>query len=766
LGIGLADALVTRLSNVRRLIVRPTSSVLPFGDSQTNPFQAGRELGVNFVLDGNIRRVGERIRVTVQLLNVGENSSSRAESFNEHFTDVLELEDLISEKVVKSLIPRLPGEEQQKLARRGTNSPEAYEAYMRGRYRWNQFTPDALSKAREAFQSAIELDPNYALAHVGLADFYIWANIYGMIPSGEAVSLAQTAANRAIELDAKLGEAYASLGLTFQNRFSWAKAEQLYKQALELAPNYTHAHEWWAAQLVGHGNFEEGAKEIKITERLDPLSLRTKTLTAWTLYQAQRFDEALERARQIIDLDLNYPQGYSQIGLNLLAMGQAQKALPHLQKFDAMIPNSALAKYQLCFAFVAAGRRDEAKRVLGEIKQLAAGGYVKPYFLAMAHAALDERDSAFANFERAVDENEPWMLWFGTEPMLENLHDDERFDRILRRMNNPLAKRKETKTEQSSTNSEKSIAVLPLQLIGTTGALNDTGGDNYLPIGLADALITRLSNVRRFVVRPTSSVLPYREKQTDAFVAGKELAVDFVVDGTIRRVGKRIRVTAQLLSVVDSSTRWAQSFDEDFSDVLALEDSISEQVAKSLLPHLTGEEEKQIKKRGTDNVEAFEAYLRGRFYWNTFTEEGFAKALIFYNQAIAIAPDYALAYAGIADYYNLLGIYAVMPFQETSAAAKEAAQRAIEADDNLAEGYAALGFAVLMHDFDWAEAEKNLRRAVQINPNYVTGRVWYSYFLGLKGEWSEALAQVRRALELDPLTPVVSHTLNMTLYYA
>ena len=320
-------------------------------------------------------------------------------------------------------------------------------------------------------------------------------------------------------------------------------------------------------------------------------------------------------------------------------------------------------------------------------------------------------------------------------------------------------------TRQLITKSEKSIAVLPLKLIGGAAIGEDTG-DNYLCIGLADALITRLSNVRRFVVRPTSSVIPYGKNEIDAFAAGKELGVSFVVDGNIGRVGNRIRVTAQLLSVNEHSTRWAQSFDEDFSDVLALEDSISEKVAKSLVPHLTGAEEKQLKKRGTDNSEAFEAYLRGRHHWNTLSEDGFAKALIFYNQAISIAPDYALAYAGIADYYNLLGVYAVMPFKETSAAAKQAAQKAIALDDSLAEAYAALGFAVLMHDFNWEETERHLSRAVELNPNYVTGRIWYGSFLTVKGDWDEALKQIRRAVELDSLTPFVSHTLNLTLYYA
>jgi tetratricopeptide (TPR) repeat protein len=438
LGVGLADALTTRLSNVRRLSVRPTSSVLAFEKSTVDAFTAGRQLDVDFVLDGSIRRAGSRIRVTVQLLSVAENASRWAENFNELFTDVLELEDTISAAVAESLIPQLTGEERRRLEKRGTNSTDAYEFYMRGRFHWNQFTPDALLKARSAFEKAIEIDPNYALAYVGLADSYIWANIYGLIPAAEALRLAEKAALHAIELDDKLGEAYASLGLTHQNRIYWDKAEQLYRKAFELAPNYVHAHEWWAAQLVGHGRFEEGVREIRIAERVDPLSLRTKILTAWTLYQARHYEEALEVGRQVVDLDKNYPQGYAQLGNNQLQLGQTDEAIANFQKFDRMIPNSALAKYILCHALVAGGREAEARRVLEEIKTLADRTYVKPYFLGMAFAALNERDAAFENFEKAFAENDPWMLWFGTEPMLDRLRDDARLNDLLRRMKLPI----------------------------------------------------------------------------------------------------------------------------------------------------------------------------------------------------------------------------------------------------------------------------------------------------------------------------------------
>jgi eukaryotic-like serine/threonine-protein kinase len=439
LSIGLADSLVTRLSVIRQIIVRPTSSVLPFGTAAGDPFAAGEKLAVDFVVDGSIRRVGERIRVTVQLLSVAENTMLWAQTFDEKFIDVLTLEDSISERIAKSLLPQLTGEEEKQLQQRGTNSPEAHEAYLRGRYFWNQFTPESFPKALESFQTAVALDPNYALAYVGIADFYIWANIYGLIPSNFAHAEAERAARRAIEMNPLLGEAYASLGLIVQNKQDWAEAEKIKLKAIELAPNYVLAHEWWAAQLVGSGRTSEGVAEILHAERLDPLSLRTKTLTAWTLFQARRFTDALERGRQIVDLDKNYPQGYSQIGLPLLGMKRYDEALPYFEKFEQMLPEFPLAQFQLCFALVATGQREKAQAVLESMKTRAANSYVKPYFMAMAHTALGERDAAFRYFEEALAETDPWLLWFGTDPLMASLHDDPRFLALLERMKNPIA---------------------------------------------------------------------------------------------------------------------------------------------------------------------------------------------------------------------------------------------------------------------------------------------------------------------------------------
>ncbi|HEY9282474.1 MAG TPA: protein kinase, partial [Pyrinomonadaceae bacterium] len=756
LSVGLADALVTRLSSVPSLVVRPTSSVLGVG-GESDPFEAGRKLSVKFVVDGHIRRAGERIRVTVQLLKVGTRGVVWAQTLDERLTDVLALEDSISERVASSLAPHLTGEEERRLQKRGTNVAAAYEAYLRGRFYWNQFTPDSLVKARQSFERATELDPDYALAYVGIADFLLWANIYGMIPSSPALDEAERAARRAVEIDGRLGEAYASLGLIAQNRKRWAEAERIQRRAVELSPNYVHAHEWLAAQLVGLGRFDEGVKEIKIAERLDPLSLRTKTLTAWTLYQARRYDEALERAHEIVELDENYPQGYLQLGNVLLALGDTERALAALRRFDRMIPDFALAKFPLCFALVAAGRRAEAAAVLEELKALAGRSYVKTFFLAMGHAALDERDEAFRHFEQSREENEPWLLWFGTDPMIRALSDDPRFARLLERMNNPLAA--QFKKQPAGPDKQPALAVLPFKLL----QLNTGEGseDEFLSIGLTDALITRLSKIRSIVVRPTSAVVRFAGS-ADAFEAGRELEADFVLAGTIRRAGQRVRLTAQLLDTAEKSVGWAEVFDERAADVLALEDSISERVTSSLAPHLTGEEQKQLRQRATEHPEAHEAYLKGRFYFHLMNEASFARAVESYERAVALDPDYALAHAAIAEYYIFLAVQCVIPFAEASRRAKEAAERAAAIDSQLAEVQAALGFVAINHDFDWATAERHARRALELNPNSFSVVQWAKTLYLQTGRFDEAMGCALRLGELAPDSMMAVHFLAWT----
>jgi len=751
LSIGLADALVARLTNVRRIIVRPTSSVLRYSEVTANPFEAGKELGVDYILEGNFRRVGDRIRVTVQLLNVAENSTRWAEKFDENFTDVLELEDVISEKVANLLLPQLTGDEKQKLEKRGTNVPAAYQAYMRGRYLQNRFTGEDLFKAVECFREAIALDPNYVLPQVGLADFYIWMSIFGQLPTNEGFPLAKEAARRALEIDNESGEAYAQLAFaTLLYDWNWTEAEKLVKRSLELNPNFSFAHECYSNFLASQGRFEEAVAEIKRAEELDPLAPKAILMTSWTLYQARKFSKAVVQTKRVREMVGDSPQVLLHLGNGLTNAGKSAEAVAVLHRATELWQDSAMPKYMLIYALIAEGKLEEAVQVLNEIKDLAAKGYVKPYFLGMAYAAFDEFDEAVKWFEKAIGERNEWFIWFGVEPKLDRFRKDPRYLKLLEKTNNPLyeLQSRSPNLETTTGSNEKSIAVLPFKFIST---VNTGSEDEYLGFGLADALTMRLSNVRRFLVRPTSSVLNFGKTDVEPFAVGRKLGVDFVVDGNIRRIGNRIRVAAQLLDVGESSTHWAMRFDEDYTDVLALEDSISDRVTRSLLPRLTGEDQRQLLKRGTNSAEAHEAYLRGRFFWNQFTPESLQKAIILFEKAVELDPSYALAYTGIADFYTWSSIYGVIPSEISHPKVFEAASRALEIDDQLAEAHAAIGL-YYSNTREWEKTEISYRRAIELNPNYSLAHEWLSALLVGSGRFEEGMNEVRLAERLDPFS--------------
>ncbi|HKR15588.1 MAG TPA: protein kinase [Pyrinomonadaceae bacterium] len=759
LGTGLADALITRLSAIRSFAVRPTSSVLRYG-GDADPLRAGRELGVAFVLDGRIRRAGDRIRVTVQLLDVRDETTAWAGQFDEQFTDVLSLEDVISSHVAEAIVPHLTVDQRLRLAKRGTDNPQAHEAYLRGRYYWNTFTEDGFARAIVCYQQAIALDADYALAHAGVANYHNWLGVFSVMPFAECAAAAYEAASRAVEIDPNLAEGHTALGQAILTRdYAWASAEHHLVRAIELDPNYPPARTWYALQLSMEGRFSEALREAHTGRDLDPLAVISRFAVVWCSYHARRYDEAYRFASATLENEPRNAMMLYASSFVLSRLGRHQEAIVAAEKCVELLGTVSHTMGRLAAAHAVAGNLDAAQYALDEMERLASHRYISPYHLALVNAALGRVEAALDLLDKAYDSGDAKVLWIGVDPELEPLHGHPRFNDLLRKLDHRLVALPSISGHLSS--DQESIAVLPFRVLSPPG---ENTGDEYLGVGLTDALITRLSNVQRLVVRPTSSVLRYRGAAIDPLIAGKDLGIDYVVDGSIRRVGNRIRVTAQLLNVNEGVTRWAEHFDEESTDVLQIEDSISEKVASALLPQLTRDEQRQLSKRGTDSSEAFEAYLRGRYHWNFYTEVGLAKALQSYQKAISLDPDYALAYTGIADYYNWLGVFGIKPFAECSAAAKQAAAKAVELDPASAEAYSALGFATVCHDFDWAVAEGQHRRAIEINPNYATGHNWYAFHLAMEGRSDEAIQQMFRTRELDPLSPAVLQALGWCYY--
>ena len=431
LGIGLCDTLITRLSGVRRFVLRPTSSVARYGGGRAEPLAAGRELKVDFVVDGRIRRAGGMLRVTVQLLGVSDEEVCWAGQFDGKLTDVLQLEDSISEQIAGALVPRLSADERRQLAKRGTENPEAFEAYLRGRYHFNGLTEDGFVKALAAYERAVQLDPSYALAHTGIADYYYFLAVWGVMPSDECLAACEAAARRAVEIDPELAEAHAALGFALSGRFKWAEGERHVLRALELSPNSALAHLRYGNHLIQQGFLEEAVRQARRSVELDPLSPIYQFSLGWGLYFARRFDESLEQYQSTIAAHPLNPMAYFGLAWVARHVGRHDEALSAMKRAEELSNGSFMMTTGRGIAYAAAGMRREAEQVLESAAAPPARCYVIPYHVALIHHFLGDREKALAALEEAFERRDLWLVWVGVEPAFDDLRADARFRRLL-----------------------------------------------------------------------------------------------------------------------------------------------------------------------------------------------------------------------------------------------------------------------------------------------------------------------------------------------
>jgi len=295
----------------------------------------------------------------------------------------------------------------------------------------------------------------------------------------------------------------------------------------------------------------------------------------------------------------------------------------------------------------------------------------------------------------------------------------------------------------------KSIAVLPFK------PMNEQGREEPLELGMADALITRLSNIRQINIRPSSAIFKYAGQNTDSIEIGRELNVEAVLDGNIQRQGDRVRVSVQLVNVTDGRTLWADKFDTKITDFFVMQDALSEQITRSLTLHITGTEQNTPAKYGTMNAEAYQFYMKGRYWFGKNTFEGYQKAIDNFNQAITLDNKYASAYAGLADVYSVQCSIGFLPPSEGLVKAKVAAEKAVELDDFSASAHISLGH-LRMLTWDWTGAEKEFQRGVALNPPAPAAHLWYVTYLSSVGRHQEAFALLKKAQEQNPVSVIIN----------
>jgi DNA-binding winged helix-turn-helix (wHTH) protein/tetratricopeptide (TPR) repeat protein len=433
LELGLADALITRFSHLPQLILRPTSAVARYAGVAHDPIAAGRELGVEAVLDGRVQLVGDRLRLTVQLINTGNGAMLWAEKFEEQFTHIFAIQDSISEQVAQALALRLSSEQRRQLIKHATADTDAYQLYLKGVYYTNRGTKEGAQKGIELFRQAIEQDPHYACAYAGLADAWCWLSHLFIDPK-QALPEARAAALKALELDETLAEAHLVLGLVkMWYEREWAECAGQFKRALELNPHLATAHIWYAFYLAAMGQFERGLAEGELAVKLDPFSLNHNALLGWVNYFARRYDQALAQFRATAELEPNYFHAYWGLGWTLIQQGHYDAAATESQR-GLQLGGGTEVTAALSHAYAKAGRREEARRLLDELYALSKQRYVSPFYLALAHIGLGEIEETFAALQQACLDRFEWLVQLQVDPVWDPLHGDARFAELLRRV--------------------------------------------------------------------------------------------------------------------------------------------------------------------------------------------------------------------------------------------------------------------------------------------------------------------------------------------
>jgi DNA-binding winged helix-turn-helix (wHTH) protein/TolB-like protein/Flp pilus assembly protein TadD len=433
LELGMTDTLINKLSsNGGEIIVRPLGSVRKFNSLEQDSLAAGRELGVDSVLEGTIQMAGERIRITARLVRTNDGKQLWTGQFDEKFNDIFAVQDSISERVAAALKIRLAGREKK----RYTENIEAYQLYLKGRFHALKLKRAEILKAISFYQEAIKIDPGYALAYVGLADANRAMALTGEMSPIEFFPQAKAAAQMAIELDDELAEAHSALGfIIFWYDHDWNEAEKQYKRALELNPNSAESHQAYAQLFFVTERQTEGLAAARRARELDPLNLRIGSLEAQFLIFAGQTDEALLRLEKIFELDPNFWFAHYYASSAYIAKGMYGEAIAEARKAREFSDGNAYPISFLGYALAKSGKQSEARAELEALLKLSTERYVPPDHIAMIYNGLGETDKTLEWLDRCYRERNPRMVFLKVEPKWNNLRNEPRFIDLLRRMN-------------------------------------------------------------------------------------------------------------------------------------------------------------------------------------------------------------------------------------------------------------------------------------------------------------------------------------------
>ncbi len=431
---GLTEEMITQLGrmNPERLGVIARTSAMRYKNARKTARQIGQELQVSHILEGSVRRASGRVRIAAQLIQVSDQTHLWAESYERGVRDILALQSEVAQGIARQIQIKLLPQARERLP--GSVSPEAYEAYLKGRYLWNQRTPQALRKSISYFEKAIQIDPACATAYAGMADSYLTLQDDGLLPTLKATAQAKRAASEALRHDEMLAEPHISLAHAYFHEFNWPAAEREFRCGLELNPNYAIGHFYFANYLLARGQFEDALAEARHAKALDPVSLPVRSNTAMALYYGGQYDQAIEQCLQVLEIDPHFARSYEDLGRVYWEKGMRAEAIRAFKKAVSCSGRGSLYLAELAHAYAVVGKRAEAVTLLKELTERAHKRYVSAYAFVVVHTGMGDKDQAFAWLDKAYEERASTLPFLQTNPTLASLRSDSRFQTLIRRM--------------------------------------------------------------------------------------------------------------------------------------------------------------------------------------------------------------------------------------------------------------------------------------------------------------------------------------------
>jgi len=431
---GLTESLINSLSQLPNLSVKARSTMFRYKGKDVTPQQVGSELSVEAVLNGRVVQRGDQLTLSVELVNTKTGNQVWGQQYNRKLSDLLSVQSQVATDVSQKLRQNISGEDRQKLNKGSTTNPEAYQLYLKGNYFASRYSKEGSQKGIEYFNQAIAADPSYALAYNGLAYYYIVANEWYLAPR-EGMPKARESAKKALAIDETLAGAHATLGVVLDwHDWNFPEAEREYKRAIELDPKDPRSRQFYSWYLAERGRVDEAITEAKRAQELDPISPEQGIYLGQVLLFVRRYDEAVDVLRKTVELDDTFWLSHSFLGRAYEQKGRLPEAIAELKRAVQLEPAAAESRSVLGHVYALSGNKVEALKVLDELKEMSQTAYVPPYNIAIVYAGLGDKDQAFAWLDRAYDDRSGYMTWLTTDPQLDSLRSDPRFDDLKRRV--------------------------------------------------------------------------------------------------------------------------------------------------------------------------------------------------------------------------------------------------------------------------------------------------------------------------------------------